>query len=763
MAIDWSAVTMGQRIHLVLTIICFDTLGGLHLAQSADRRGVKLWVKGTLPRETTVAGVDLLVTSMDPVRLDVDLQSYVVPVPTADRSDLYRVVDLCCGMGGLSYAAAQVGLSVLAGVDQNGLWRKLYEGLHPGSIFCCGDLVDSTVLQQLLRLGLFHGIVCAGIACQPHSILGDRRGMDDPRAQSLPKTLLVAWILQAAVVVLECTPEILRDPQAQELLRQFTVATGFRMVQTVMKLGNSWCGRRDRWIAVLTAPVLPICNLLDMPVCPQVQVVRDLIPEFVQWPQFEQAQLVLNLYELAKYYQFAAGGIQAAWIKLQEKLPTLLHSAGNQLYTCACGCRAALSENRLRQRGLVGVLIPLPTCQVHMNVQMQHARYLHPLEMWVLMGGKPDVQMGHNLRLAMAGVGQAVAPLMGVWIFAQVRKCLDLTLDIEPTDPLSLFQGYMDQLIHACRERWSPMPLPTAEDPVTQDPIEDVDDHDGPCTITLSRPVAGEPDVQIRVALGTTGHQLVQAEQAFTHAASGFQLRVDGELIDPNLPLRHLSLVSLVPLDWDPACLKAEPAVPCCLSIDEFLKYIRTSNASEPGPVTDLSQLSVLRHPDMAHAERVGLLGLQGPVWGDDEILFGLERAAIAASEDQGVVVWDPLLVTGLLQCDVPATWQKLLKSVGSVATIISAVLLGGHWIPLVWRIDVVGAVLHTLSVTPDFETVLERLSRVVELGRGGAHGIWKPHSLGFVPDGFCVPWLCLLCVTFCGVGLWLGTKRICN
>lgn len=729
---------MGQRLHLVLTIICFDSLGMMHLAQSSDRRGVRLWVKGELPREATVAGVDLLVTSLDPVQLDLDSQSFVVPVPPAARPDLYCVVDLCSGLGGLSYAAQQAGFKVKIGVDQNGLWRKLYEGMHEGVAFCTGDLVDPSVLRQLLTMGLFHGVVCAGIACQPHSILGDRKGMSDPRAQSLPKTLLVAWLLQAAVLILECTPEILRDPQAQEILRQYTVATGFRMVQTVMKLSNSWCGKRDRWIAVLTAPVLPVCQLPDMPKCDQVQFVRDLIPEFGVWPQFEQAQLTLNLYELAKYYQFAAGGIDAAWVKLAEKLPTLLHSAGNQLYTCACGCRAALSESRLRQRGLVGVLIPLPTCQTHMNIKMQHARYLHPLEMWALMGGKPDVGMGHNLRLAMAGVGQAVAPLMGVWIFAHVRKCLDDTLNVSPSDPEAIFHEYMGSLIQTCKDKWPPLPPPTAEDPMTEDPIEDIADHAGPALVTLTKPGTGEPDVQIRVSPGTTGHQLIQAEHALTNQSLDFQIRLDGEPVDLALPLPHMSLVSMVSPQWDPASLKADQCIPCCLGVAEFLQYIRASDASEAGPVTDVSRLSVVRHPHMSRMARAGLLCLQAAVWGDDEILFGLERVASDASADQYAVVWDPLLLSGLVQHDTPATWQHLLKSVGSVATIVSAVLLGGHWIPLVWRVDPLGSVLHTLSVTPDYVPVLERLCRVVELVRGGSKGVWRAHNIGFVPEGYC-------------------------
>lgn len=735
---DWSSLVIGQRACLVLTLICLDPAGGWHLAQSHDRRGVKVWVKGELPHVATVAGVDLQVTSVVPVQLEVDATTFLVPVPPCARPDLYRVVDLCAGMGGFSYAAAKAGFKVCAGVDHNGMWRKLYETLHEGAVFCCGDLLDSAVLQQLLRLGLFHGVVCAGIACQPHSILGDRKGMADPRAQSLPRALLVAWLLQSAVLILECTPEILRDSQAQEILRQFTVATGFRMTQAILKLSNSWCSRRDRWIAVLTAPVVPICELLDMPQCSQIQVVRDLIPSFEPWPQFEQAQIVLNLYELSKYYQYAAGGMSGVFLKDHEKLPTLLHSAGNQLYTCACGCRAALSEARLRQKGLIGVLVPLGTSQVHMNTCMYHARYLHPLEMWALLGGIPEVNMGHNLRLAMAGVGQCVAPLMGHWIFAQVHKCLNLALDLPPCDPMAMFQAYMHEVIQACRLRW-PIPAQvSAVAPTLDDPIEDDEPMVARSLVTVTWPGTDAHDVQIRVSPNSTGLDLLTAERRLGVLDTEAQLRMEGEHMDLNTVLPHMSLVSVVPPTWDPAELRTKQVVPCCLDIEGFLQFVRASDASVPGPVTSLSGLSVIRHPEMAQVERLSILAVQGPVWGDDEILFGLERIATDTAEDQHVTVWDPLLISGLVQADDPTTWTSLANRLGPVCTVVSAVVLGGHWIPLVWRVDAVGAKLHTVSVTTECESVMERLARVFDVCRGGAQGVWQPHSLGFTPDGFC-------------------------
>ena len=730
---DWTALRPGQRTSVVLAVICRDSQGTRHLMQTQDRRGLKVWLEGEIPYGGTIVGVDLLVTSVSPMQFAVSRESVVVPVPVCDKGSLDQVIDLCAGLGGFSCASSRVGFAVQAGVDQNGLWRKLFQSFHKGAQFFVGDLVDPNVVRQLLSLGHFHCVLCSGVSCQPHSVLGDKRGMDDPRADSLPKTLNIAWLLQAAVVIIECTPEVLRNAQAQELLRQFTVNTGYRMFQTILKLSNAWCTRRDRWVAILTAPVICMCELPDLPSCAEIRVIRDLIPAFTPWPQSEHDQLVLNLYELSKYYQYAAGGIDNAWLNMDDQLPTLLHSAGNQMYTCACGCRAALSEARLKSKGLVGVLILLPTCQTHMNIYMRHARYLHPCEMWALMGGHPQASMGHNLRLAMAGVGQAVAPLMGLWIFAHVRRSLDLTFEVPPCDPTQVLKEYMAEIIQACRAKWPPLPAPTAPDPVDDDPIEDVTPW-----ITLTWPCTDQPDVKVKLTPHVTGQQLLDAERSLNVPVDGCSLRVDGEEFDAAQPLPPSSLVSIVPQGWHPSQLSATPVIPCCLSADDFIRYVQTSDASDLGLVTDLQELRAIRVPSFSRAERLGLLTMQGPVWGDDEVLYGLLQTAIGTDTDQHVHVWDPLLVTGLLQCETTSTWSDLVAPLGPVATVVSAVLLGGHWIPLVWRVDMVGSQMHTVSVPSEYAPVMEKLARVIEVLRGGARGTWKEHSLGFSPSGHC-------------------------
>ena len=60
---------------------------------------------------------------------------------------------------------------------------------------------------------------------------------------------------QSAVVLLECVPGALNDSAFQEVLKRFVSLTGFRLCQTILRLSDSWCSRRDRWFGVLSAPI----------------------------------------------------------------------------------------------------------------------------------------------------------------------------------------------------------------------------------------------------------------------------------------------------------------------------------------------------------------------------------------------------------------------------------------------------------------------------------------------------------------------------
>ena len=121
----------------------------------------------------------------------------------------------------------------------------------------------------------------------------------------------------------------------------------------------------------------------------------------------------------------------------------------------------------------------------------------------------------------------------------------------------------------------------------------------------------------------------------------------------------------------------------------------------------------------MSKIEREAILCLQGPVWGDDELLAGFQHIALHTDKDQHVHVWDPLLVTGLTITPDGATWAQLCASLGSVATVITAAMVDKHWYPLVWRMDDELVMLFTCGVVPAHVEVFEGLAKMVGLRRG--------------------------------------------
>ena len=727
---DWNSLRIDTKVQLVFSVVCRTGDDGPHMVQSCDKRGIKIWIWGQLPLGDLMGAVDLQVTSLHPVHLQIVSTSFVYAIPSCVRSNLSEVVDLCCGIGAFTHLLDRVGMTLKVGVDQNGRWETLFRALHPGSAqFLKGDINDKAVLRTLVEDHCFHGVVCAGISCNGHSAMGDQRGMQDPRSMSLPKALQTAYMLQAACLVLECTPAIMKDPEAQEIIRQFANATGYRVSQTLVQLSRSWCSRRERWFGLFCAPLLGMCSLQNMPefsVCPTVGA---LMPEMKVWPKYEQDQLVLNLYELSKHHAYVQGGIQTLYLCKDGQLPTLLHSAGNALYTCSCGCRAALSEARLKSRGLVGVLVPLDSSQLHMHVDMRHCRYLHPIEMWCLMGGLPNVSFEPNLRLAMAGIGQCVAPMVGLWIFAQIRHHLEGFLDLpRRLCPFDLLQDYVHEVKQQCLQLW-PAPVPaTAVEDVIEDDVQNL-------RVSLDWPALGDTLVVISCPPATLGSQILAAEHALGTLDFAFEVTVDGLPMDLSQPLMHDSLITIVPQGWHDRSGVPRVEVPF-LDDDLPLEPPAEKALSYDVPVTSLSQLRALRALDFSRDQRVATLHAQGPVWGDDELLFWLQTVVSAVDPPASVVVWDPLLISGLVVFDTPSAWSELAGPLAGDFTVVSAVVLDRHWYPLVWRVDSVGSKLFTCGVSQSHGDTMRQLSQVFQ--RAGLPCEWTSRDLGFVVTRHC-------------------------
>ena len=110
--------------------------------------------------------------------------------------------DLFCGIGGFHLAAAALGLKCVYACDTDSAARDAYEanfGLRPD-----GDIRRASP-SDLPRFDL----LCAGFPCQPFSIIGDRKGLSDPRGALFFEIVRIAKAKRPAAIVLENVKQLI--------------------------------------------------------------------------------------------------------------------------------------------------------------------------------------------------------------------------------------------------------------------------------------------------------------------------------------------------------------------------------------------------------------------------------------------------------------------------------------------------------------------------------------------------------------------------
>jgi len=99
-----------------------------------------------------------------------------------EATDKTRVLDLCCGMGGLSVAAREMGMRVVAGVDVNPSALRTSSRNFPEAEAIEGSVRSRRVLERCRALldgdGHSLSIVLSGPPCQGFSAAGSRDPKD---------------------------------------------------------------------------------------------------------------------------------------------------------------------------------------------------------------------------------------------------------------------------------------------------------------------------------------------------------------------------------------------------------------------------------------------------------------------------------------------------------------------------------------------------------------------------------------------------------
>jgi len=95
-----------------------------------------------------------------------------------------KVIDLCCGLGGLSLAAKNVGMTPIAGIDVCDNALRTYQNNFPKAEVINGDVAEPSVINKFIEIKSRHEqttskfLVISGPPCQGFSVAGRRLAKD---------------------------------------------------------------------------------------------------------------------------------------------------------------------------------------------------------------------------------------------------------------------------------------------------------------------------------------------------------------------------------------------------------------------------------------------------------------------------------------------------------------------------------------------------------------------------------------------------------
>ena len=139
----------------------------------------------------------------------------MIAIAAGNRSGPIKTfADLFCGVGGFHLAAKLLGLQCVYACDISRPARECYAsnfGLTPA---------DDITQASPVEIPKFD-LLCAGFPCQPFSIIGDRRGMADPRGTLFFEIVRIARAKHPQAIILEN-------------VRQLTTIQGGRVFDSVL-------------------------------------------------------------------------------------------------------------------------------------------------------------------------------------------------------------------------------------------------------------------------------------------------------------------------------------------------------------------------------------------------------------------------------------------------------------------------------------------------------------------------------------------------
>ncbi len=409
-----------ENATVMFEVMGFDLHNNCHRCRSAIK-GVQFDFLGTLTIDTTVfVAVDANITvTSGQIQMTLGKHGRVYARPTLVVQNALKVIETCAGIGCLGNGLSQMGFEIVLKHDMNHVLLHLSEKVNPGPTLH-GDVCTNECIHDICQKVPFSCSVAAGVSCQPHSKLGDRRGSADPRSATLPMTLRMCFLTRQILIILECVEEISKSDWAQQVLKTFCTLTGYRMSQGILHLNHVWVSKRSRWWCILSHPTIGRIQWETFPIFNPPPIVADVLDDFRNCTKEELQQLELDSYEMGK---FGPIGIANNLIQWKSQSKTCLHSCGNQLTGCPCGCRQfPFQDERLQNGGIHGHLVQLKSSIETSEGIMGACRHVHPVELALLNGFSPAKNFGQNMKLALCALGQLASPIQSAWLGSYILK-----------------------------------------------------------------------------------------------------------------------------------------------------------------------------------------------------------------------------------------------------------------------------------------------------------------------------------------------------
>lgn len=761
---NWNDLKVGQRVNLVCQMVLMDC-NKKHLVRILGSSELVVIYGDLDPSSQLWTFLQVkIIEGRYKHALQLDDKTFVFPHEPTLASSLTNCVELCSGAGFLSVGMKAAGYNIVAGVEQNSSFGRLYHENDLGQ-FVHGSVGDADSVKQVLMAGGQNATVAAGVACQPYSRAGDCKSGEDARASTLPQSLEFGWLLQAPVIIVECTPRALQDKYVQGTLKTFCQKAGYLMSQNLLHLEKCWASHRARWWCILSARLIGDIPFDDFPVMPEYQKVQAVMPYEKEWPSQDLKELVLSLYEHSKFHRYSQG-LHSMILDPTKQMGTALHAWGNQCYPCACGCRPGFSEQRMQQRGLFATFIAGSEIIEREGYKYPVCRHMHPAEVALLCGTFPSIDWHGQLKLGLAAVGQMASPLQSCWVGAHVLAKLAEIIQADCVTPLMKLKALQKDILMVRDSMWPPK---ESAMPVVSQPVDTSDYHRA-----FVCDYASGCQAEFRFPVGSTVQHLIQAERALALSPQdhiwvldsvGNQVGEDVELSEGeiyqvgfgNVPhpavAEGVSRVDLdLPLDFQgvtqkPAllndCFPPSDVVVSCHGAEEqpqfqfddpncvgkvaiTPQFSAGNKAVSDEPLCQLNQQGLLQmipphaesdgaiHGLLAQGigavDRLTILEAQQNAWADDELRFHLTLLQARAPAEQNVVFWDPLHVTSACRYQHVPVQSIVAGKSDAIVTIITVVCIHQHWVPVLWRKDSTSLLAYSTNAFPDHHAALQVL-----------------------------------------------------